>query len=141
MRSPYALSSLDWWEPPVPAPDPPAAAEHRHLVEQREALEQAAYAALASSPKRLATFRRLLTEAQHLVPIREEQVAEWTLPWPTLRRHLSSWPPRLARCPWSGATPSSPTYTSYTPWRSRGSGRSWPQPSQLRALYFWINGA
>jgi pyruvate,water dikinase len=48
--------------------------------------EDAAFAALASSPRRLRAFRRLLADAQHLVPVREEQVAELTIAWPVMRR-------------------------------------------------------
>ncbi|MFP5328033.1 MAG: PEP-utilizing enzyme, partial [Acidimicrobiia bacterium] len=48
--------------------------------------EEAAFAALASSPRRLRSFRRLLADAQHLVPLREEQVGELTLGWPAMRR-------------------------------------------------------
>ena len=42
--------------------------------------------ALTSSSRRLRAFRRLLADAQHLVPLREEQVRELTLPWPVMRR-------------------------------------------------------
>ena len=51
-----------------------------------EAAEAAAFAALASSPRRLRAFRRLLADAQHLVPIREEQTEELTIAWPVMRR-------------------------------------------------------
>ena len=47
---------------------------------------QRAEAVLASSPRRLRTFRQLLADGQHLVPIREEQTAELTLAWPVMRR-------------------------------------------------------
>jgi len=55
-------------------------------VETRQTAEAAAEAVLAGSPRRLRAFRRLLADAQHLVPIREEQTAELTLPWPVMRR-------------------------------------------------------
>ena len=55
-------------------------------MRQREAAEAAAEAVLASSPRRLRKFRQLLADSQHLVPIREEQTAELTLPWPVMRR-------------------------------------------------------
>lgn len=42
--------------------------------------------ALASSPRRLRAFRKLLADAQHLVPLREEQVGELTIAWPVMRR-------------------------------------------------------
>ena len=48
---------------------------------------------LRSSPRRLAVcraFRRLLADAQHIVPIREEQTSELTIAWPVLRRASSA---------------------------------------------------
>ena len=81
-----AMASLDWLYPaaaPAPAPRADAA---RRLEAERHAAETAAFAALASWPRRLAAFRRLLADAQHLVPIREEQVGELTAPWPVMRR-------------------------------------------------------
>jgi pyruvate,water dikinase len=59
---------------------------HARVVQAREAAEAAAFAALASSPRRLRAFRRLLADAQHIVPIREEQTDEFTIAWPVLRR-------------------------------------------------------
>ncbi len=41
---------------------------------------------MASSPRRLAAFRTLLAETQHLVPLREEHVGQLTIAWPVLRR-------------------------------------------------------
>ena len=64
----------------------PTTEARSRLVEAREAAEKAAFDALASSPRRLTSFRRLLTESQHLVPIREEQAREWTITWPVMRR-------------------------------------------------------
>jgi pyruvate,water dikinase len=83
----HAVSSLDWWYP-LRGSDPGSAhrPDHDALVRQREAAEAAADAVLASSPRRLRTFRQLLADSQHLIPIREEQTAELTLPWPALRR-------------------------------------------------------
>ncbi len=84
----HAVASLDWWHAPGPrggsATRPPA--DHAALVETRHAAEEAAFTALASSPRRLRAFRRLVADAQHLVPLREEQVAELTIPWPVMRR-------------------------------------------------------
>ena len=84
----HAVASLDWWHAPGPrggsATRP--AADHAALVEARHAAEEAALTALASSPRRLRAFRRLLADAQHLVPLREEQVAELTIAWPVMRR-------------------------------------------------------
>src|SRR3989337_270702 len=84
----HAVASLDWWHAPGPrvgsATRP--AADHAALVETRHAAEEAAFTALASSPRRLRAFQRLLADAQHLVPLREEQVAELTIAWPVMRR-------------------------------------------------------
>jgi pyruvate,water dikinase len=55
-------------------------------VAERTAAETSAPSALAGSPRRANAFRRLLADTQRLVPIREEQVSEFTLPWPTMRR-------------------------------------------------------
>lgn len=84
----HAVTSLDWWD----APGPPGGAatrpadEHAALVERRHRAEEAAVTALTRSPRRLRAFRRLLADAQHLVPVREEQVAELTMAWPVMRR-------------------------------------------------------
>jgi pyruvate,water dikinase len=91
----HAVTSLDWWHAPGPpggspeaAPAAPAAARHAALVERRRSAEKEALAVLASSPRRRRTFARLLADAQHLVPLREEQVAELTIAWPVMRRAL-----------------------------------------------------
>jgi len=84
----HAVASLDWWFAPA-GPGATAtrpARDHVRLVEVRQAAEAAALEALASSPRRLRAFRTLLAETQHLVPLREEQVGELTLPWPVMRR-------------------------------------------------------
>ena len=70
--------------PARPSADGPT--RPRRAVETRQAAEEAAFAALASSPRRLRAFRALLADAQHLVPVREEQVAELTIAWPVMRR-------------------------------------------------------
>ena len=84
----HAVASLDWWIAPSPdgATATRPAEDHDRLVEARQAAEAAACRALASSPRRLRAFRRLLAETQHLVPVREEQVRELTLAWPVMRR-------------------------------------------------------
>jgi pyruvate,water dikinase len=84
----HAVASLDWWHAPGPQAGSATrpAADHAALVESRHAAEEAAFTMLASSPRRLRAFRRLLADAQHLVPLREEQVAELTLAWPVMRR-------------------------------------------------------
>ncbi len=84
----HAVVSLDWWHP-FPSRASPATGpveNHDRLVEARRAAETAAFRALASSPRRLRAFRRLLAETQHLVPVREEQVRELTIAWPAMRR-------------------------------------------------------
>ena len=84
----HAVVSLDWWHAPMPhgstATGP--AEDHRRLVEARHAAEATAFRALAASPRRLRAFRHLLTETQHVVPIREEQAHELTIAWPAMRR-------------------------------------------------------
>lgn len=84
----HAVASLDWWHAPGPAVGsatrPPA--DHAALVEARQVAEKAAIGALAASPRRLRAFRKLLADAQHLVPLREEQVGELTIAWPVMRR-------------------------------------------------------
>jgi pyruvate,water dikinase len=84
----HAVVSLDWWHPPLPPADAAAAPGGRHamVVDARQAAEQAASQALASNPRRLRAFRKLLADTQHLASVREEQVPELTLAWPVLRR-------------------------------------------------------
>ena len=84
---PHAVVSLDWWHVPGrQAGSPDGTAAHGRAVAAREAAEAAALEVLASSPRQLREFQSLLADAQHLVSIREEQVREWTLPWPVMRR-------------------------------------------------------
>jgi len=87
-RKREAIASLDWWHAltPVEAGETTPAQTHQRVVEAREAAEAAAFEALASSPRRLGAFRRLLADSQHLVPIREEQTEELTIAWPVMRR-------------------------------------------------------
>lgn len=82
----HAVVSLDWFFDARPVTGTGAVVDHQRVVEAREAAEQVAFDALAGSPKVLGRFRRILAEAQRLVPIREEQVRELTRPWPVLRR-------------------------------------------------------
>ena len=84
----HAVASLDWWHEPGPRGQSATrpAAHHAALIETRRAAEEAAFTHLAPSPRRLRAFRRLLADAQHLVPLREEQVSELTLAWPVMRR-------------------------------------------------------
>jgi phosphohistidine swiveling domain-containing protein len=87
----HAVTTLDWFEVPVSAPETSQAAarrvaRHGQQVAARQAAEAEAARALAASPRRLAAFQRLLADAQHLVPLREAQVRELTLAWPVMRR-------------------------------------------------------
>ena len=93
----HAVESLDWVRPPVAA----GAAEiiapiSDATVSARKNAEAAAEAALAGSPRKLRTFRRLLADAQHLVAVREEQVRQLTMPWPIMRRAVLRIGERLA---------------------------------------------
>ena len=94
----HAVASLDWWHAPGPRTESATrpAADHAQLIERRQQAENAAVAALASSPRRLRAFRKLLADAQHLVPLREEQVGELTLAWPVMRRAVLRIGERLA---------------------------------------------
>ena len=86
-RKRQGIASLDWWDAPMPLEATATRPQnHGRVVEARQAAEAAAYGALASSPRRLRAFRRLLADAQHLVPIREEQTEELTIAWPVMRR-------------------------------------------------------
>jgi phosphohistidine swiveling domain-containing protein len=87
-RQRQGIASLDWWHAPMPLEATAAtpAKAHGRVVQARQAAEAAASDALASSPRRLRAFRRLLADAQHLVPIREEQTEELTIAWPVMRR-------------------------------------------------------
>ena len=83
----HAVESLDWFRSIIAVEA--ASAPNRNggdVVSARRDAEAAAEAALAGSPRRLRAFRRLLADAQHLVPVREEQVRELTISWPIMRR-------------------------------------------------------
>ncbi len=82
------IASLDWWFPlmPIEATATTPGQVHVRVVDARVQAETAAFDALASSPRRLRAFRRLLADAQRLVPIREEQTEELTIAWPVMRR-------------------------------------------------------
>lgn len=61
---PHDVVSLDWWHPPSPLAETAATAPQRHalVVQARKAAEEAAFQALASAPRRLRAFRKLLAE-------------------------------------------------------------------------------
>ena len=89
-RRGHAIASLDWIDAPMPLEATEAPAEtHSRVVEARVAAEAAALEVLASSPRRLRAFRRLLADSQHLVPIREAQTDELTIAWPVMRRAVA----------------------------------------------------
>lgn len=87
----HAVWTLDWVEPTMGeagvAFDADASAA-RHVVarERRLAAEARARQALAATPKLARRFERLIGRAQRFGRVREEQVAEFTLAWPVLRR-------------------------------------------------------
>lgn len=81
-----ALVSLDWSYSLLPHDASATARDHGRVEEARHAAEEAGFEVLRSSPGRLRAFRRLLTDSQHVVPIREEQVSELTIAWPVMRR-------------------------------------------------------
>jgi pyruvate,water dikinase len=85
---PHAVVSLDWWHAPSPLAETAATANEHHaaVVEKRRAAEKAAFRALASAPRRLRAFRKLLADSQHLSSLREEQVPSLTIAWPVMRR-------------------------------------------------------
>ncbi len=87
----HAVWTLDWVEPTFGetgvAFDADASAA-RHVVarERRLAAEAKTRQALAATPKLARRFGRLLGRAQRFGRVREEQVAEFTIAWPVLRR-------------------------------------------------------
>jgi phosphohistidine swiveling domain-containing protein len=85
---PHAVVSLDWWHAPSPLAETAATAAEQHaaVVETRRVAEEVAFRALASSPRRLRAFRKLLADTQHLAAVREEQVPGLTIGWPVMRR-------------------------------------------------------
>jgi rifampicin phosphotransferase len=90
----HAIRSLDWIEPTVgeTSEERDEAAERARRATaraQRSAAEAAARAALASDPRLLQRFNRLLADAQRYTIIREEQVADLSLAWPPMRRALA----------------------------------------------------
>ena len=86
----HDVVSLDWWHAPSPLAGTAATAAEQHaaVVATRRAAEVAAFRALASSPRRLRAFRKLLADTQHLASLREEQVPVLTISWPVMRRAL-----------------------------------------------------
>ncbi|MDX1469340.1 MAG: PEP/pyruvate-binding domain-containing protein [Acidimicrobiia bacterium] len=84
MGSVPQLETLDWWRPPL---DPvPSSHNTEKLRLQRLETESRANQLLAASPRKRARFSRLLTSAQRMVPIREEQLGLLAIGWPVMRR-------------------------------------------------------
>ena len=85
----HAVRTIDWIEPTLgeSGAQDGASAIRRHgdARARRQAAEMRARTALASDPRRLRAFERLLGEAQQYGRVREELLGEWTLPWPILR--------------------------------------------------------
>jgi phosphohistidine swiveling domain-containing protein len=84
----HAVASLDWWHQTAPTTSADASRpeDRDRLREARQGAEAAAFGALASSPRRLKAFERMLADTQHLVPVRDEQARELTIAWPAMRR-------------------------------------------------------
>ena len=78
------LETLDWSVPPMSSRSGPANIDE--LKKQRIRTVQQAEETLTGSRRRLRKFRRLLAEAQHVVPVREEQLSLLSLAWPVMRR-------------------------------------------------------
>lgn len=97
--APHAVTTLDWSWPTLGERGVVAHAASvdtvARLREQRQAAEREARSALSDSPRRVRQFDELVALAQHLGPIREEQMAEFTLPWPVMRRGLARIAERL----------------------------------------------
>lgn len=93
-RVDHAVYSLDWYHPTAgeePGPAVPSAGDFRSAAaaaaaaNRRRAAEEACRSILEDS-RRLRRFDRLLAVAQHYALLREEQVRDFTLGWPLLRR-------------------------------------------------------
>jgi pyruvate,water dikinase len=93
-RDDHAVYSLDWYHPTAgeePGPAVPSASDSRSAAaaaaaaNRRRAAEEACRSILEDS-RRLRRFDRLLAVAQHYALLREEQVRDFTLGWPLLRR-------------------------------------------------------
>ena len=84
----HSVVSLDWWHAPFAHDNGTGASPEKHaaVIEARRAAEDAAFRALATQPRRLRAFRKLLADTQHLASVREEQVPDFTISWPVMRR-------------------------------------------------------
>lgn len=86
IRSTPRLESLDWAVPPMPPQH--GSIDNDGLRARRRKTVERAEEILAHSNRRLRKFRRLLAEAQHVVPVREEQLGQLSLPWPVMREAI-----------------------------------------------------
>jgi phosphohistidine swiveling domain-containing protein len=88
----HAVESLDWYFPTAGEVglivDDDARERGARLGMQRVAAERKARASLSGDETLRADFEELLRGAQEAAPVREAQVAELTLGWPTLRHAL-----------------------------------------------------
>jgi rifampicin phosphotransferase len=80
------LETLDWHTALSDQSEELDRTDRERLTERRTATEAAARKVLARKPRRLQRFDTLLAHAQHLEPVREEQVAGLSRPWPAMRR-------------------------------------------------------
>jgi pyruvate,water dikinase len=90
----HAVRTLDWWEPTLgetaPAPNlERTRARHAAARSRRLDAESRARVALGADRKLLQRFEWVLADAQRYAVVREDLVAELTLPWPTLRRAVA----------------------------------------------------
>lgn len=84
---PHAVSSLDWFHPTLGELREGGTGGPRDLSETRRKAEEAARSAL--DERRRGEFDKLLEKAQRFARLREEQIADLTLPWPILRRAVA----------------------------------------------------
>jgi pyruvate,water dikinase len=90
---PWAVSSIDWYQPTfgeysgsAGGVAPERARQGGQPGATRRAAERTCREALADRPRLLRRFTRLVAVAQRYAAIREEQARELTLGWPVLRR-------------------------------------------------------
>ncbi len=93
-RSSHDVQSLDWFRPTIGESlqterDAGAEARRSRLERSRLEAEQRVRSALRRETKLLARFENLLSLAQRFAPIRDEQVSQFTLAWPVMRRALT----------------------------------------------------
>ena len=92
--TPHALRSLDWSEPTLGewgSAFDESAAQRRHAqaADRRRAAEAAARDALAGDVQLRTSFDQLLATAQHYALVREEQIRDFSLVWPVMRRAIA----------------------------------------------------